>query len=207
VTGAAASISVAPSASTITWGGTVVLTTRFAANGANRTFQLWGARDNRNQANFALIATLTTNSSWTSTFAYTPVTNLYYKAVFAGASDLGSATSPEARVVVRQISVLRPTNSGATKTINRGTVITFTTTVRPSRPELTPASVTYWVYHKVSGVWQPFYTRNVTADGAGLARFTWTFSSSGSWYVRSMANPTPYNANSVKSPVELYNVN
>jgi hypothetical protein len=184
----------------------VVLTTRFAANGANRTFQLWGARDNRSQANFALIATLTTNTSGYSTYAYTPVTNLYYKAVFAGAPDLGAATSPEARVVVRQISVLRPTNSGVTKTINRGTVITFTTTVRPSRPELTPASVTFWVYQKVGSTWQPFYTRNVTADAAGLARFTWTFSSSGSWYVRSMANPTPYNANSVKSPVEQYSV-
>jgi hypothetical protein len=200
-------ITVTPSASTITWGGTVVLTTRFAANGANRTFQLWGARDNRNPANFALITTQTTNSSGIATFAYTPPTNLFYEARFAGASGIGAATSPQARVVVRQIALLRPTNSGATRTVNRGTTITFTTTVRPSRPELTPATVTFWVFRRVSGVWQQFTSRNVTASAAGLALFTWSFSTSGSWYVRSMANPTPFNANSVKSPVELYNVN
>ncbi len=33
------------------------------------------------------------------------------------------------------------------------------------------------------------------------------FTSAGSWYVRSIANPTPYNANSVWSPHERYNVN
>jgi hypothetical protein len=209
VTGVAptGAITVTPSASTITWGGTVVLTTRFAANGANRTFQLWGARDNRNPANFALITTQTTNSSGIATFAYTPPTNLFYEARFAGASGIGAATSPQARVVVRQIALLRPTNSGATRTVNRGTTITFTTTVRPSRPELTPATVTFWVFRRVSGVWQQFTSRNVTASAAGLALFTWSFSTSGSWYVRSMANPTPFNANSVKSPVELYNVN
>jgi len=200
-------ITVTPSASTITWGGTVVLTTRFSTNGANRTFQLWGARDNRNPANFALITTQTTNASGVATFAYTPPTNLFYEARFAGASGLGAATSAQARVVVRQIALLRPTNSGATKTVNRGTTITFTTTVRPSRPELTPATVTFWVFRRVSGVWQQYTSRNVTASSAGLALFTWSFSTSGSWYVRSMANPTPYNANSVKSPVELYNVN
>jgi len=199
-------ITVTPSASTITWGGTVVLTTRFSTSGANRTFQLWGARDNRNPANFALITTQTTNSSGVASFAYTPPTNLYYEARFAGGTGLGAATSPQTRVVVRQIALLRPTNNGATKTVSRGTTVTFTTTVRPSRPELTPATVTYWVFRKVSGVWQQYTSRNVTADAAGLARLTWAFTTSGSWYVRSMANPTPYNANSVKSPVELYNV-
>lgn len=84
--------------------------------------------------------------------------------------------------------------------------MTFTTIVRPSRPELTPATVTFWVYRRISGVWQPYATRNVVADGAGLARFTWAFRTSGSWYVRSRANPTPSNANSVSSPTELYTV-
>jgi hypothetical protein len=40
-----------------------------------------------------------------------------------------------------------------------------------------------------------------------VARATFTFSPSGQWYVRSAANPTPYNANSVMSPVERYSVN
>lgn len=202
----AASLTVTPSASTITWGQTVTLLVRIAANGANRQVQLWGARDNRNPANFALITTLTTNSSGVAALAYTPPTNLYYEARFLGAADLAAAISPQSRVVVRQISLLRPTNGGAIKSVSRGTKVNFTTTVRPSRPELTPATVTYWVFRKVSGAWQQYYTTNVVADSAGLARFSWTFSSSGTWYVRSMANPTPYNANSVKAPIEQYKV-
>lgn len=202
----AASLTVTPSASTITWGQTVTLLVRIAANGANRQVQLWGARDNRNPANFALITTLTTNSSGVAALAYTPPTNLYYEARFLGAADLAAAISPQSRVVVRQISLLRPTNGGAVKSVSRGTKVNFTTTVRPSRPELTPATVTYWVFRKVSGAWQQYYTTNVVADSAGLARFSWTFSSSGTWYVRSMANPTPYNANSVKAPIEQYRV-
>ncbi|HEY5496019.1 MAG TPA: hypothetical protein VIK16_05120, partial [Candidatus Limnocylindrales bacterium] len=49
--------------------------------------------------------------------------------------------------------------------------------------------------------------RTSTADTAGLATATFAFPSSGQWYVRSMANPTPYNANSVMSAVERYSVN
>ena len=44
------------------------------------------------------------------------------------------------------------------------------------------------------------------AASTGVASFTWTFASSGLWYVCSMANATPYNANSVKSPTEQYKV-
>jgi hypothetical protein len=49
--------------------------------------------------------------------------------------------------------------------------------------------------------------RDVVIDAAGLAHYTFMFSSSGEWYVRMAANPTPYNANSVMSPVERYGVN
>lgn len=199
-------LTITPSASTITWGGSVVLTTRFAANGANRTFGLWAARDKGDPATFARIATLTTNTSGVSEFRYRPVTNLYYEARITGDADLAAAVSSQTRVVVRQIAILRPIASATIRSIARGTHITFTTTVRPSRPELTPASVTYWAFRRVNGVWRQYYTVNVRASATGLASFGWTFGSSGSWYVRSMANPTPYNANSAKSPVEVFNV-
>jgi hypothetical protein len=48
--------------------------------------------------------------------------------------------------------------------------------------------------------------RDVVVDGAGLAQTTFTFSSSGQWYVRSQANPTPVNANSAMSPLERFSV-
>ncbi len=203
----AAAITVSASAPTITWGQTVIISVHFATNGANKTFRLEGARDPNNVANFSLIANLTTNSAGDATFAYRPPTNLFYRAVFAGAPDLSAAISPQTRVVVRQISILRPTNNGATKTVAKGTVVLFTTTVRPSRPELTPAVVIYTVFQLKNGTWVQVLARNVTATGAGLAQLSITFSTPGSFYVRSQANPTPYNANSVNSPLQFYNVN
>ena len=115
-------------------------------------------------------------------------------------------TSPTARVVVRQIALLRPTTNGATKVISRGHKVTFTTTVRPSRPELTPAKVTLAIYRRVGGRWSPFTTRSVYVNAAGQASYSWTFSARGEWYVRSIANPTAANANSAWSPVERYTV-
>jgi len=203
VTAPPAQISLTPSASVITWGSTVVLTTRFLVNGANKTFTLQGARDG---VSWATIATLTTDSAGNSSYPYRPATNLYYRVVFAGSGDLIAGTSNTTRVVVRQIALLRPTNSGATKVVARNTKVTFTTTVRPARPELPAAKVTFLFYRKVSTGWTLVTRRDVYIDSLGRASYTWTFSTSGEWYVRSIANPTPYNANSVMSPLERYSV-
>ena len=166
--------------------------------------QLQGTRDG---VTWTTITNLTMGSSGSTTYHYTPVTNLWYRAVFAGTSDLAAATSNQVRTVVREIALLRPTNSGAVRSISRNTSITFTTTVRPARPELAPARVSFWFYHQVNGSWVLAAKHDVVIDAAGLAHYTFTFSSSGQWYVRLAANPTPYNANSVMSPVERYSVN
>ena len=198
-----ASITLTTSASVITWGSGIVLNVQFGLNGAGKTFQLQGTRDG---VNWSTIATLTTDASGRASFAYRPPTNLYYRAVFAGTPDLQAATSATIRTVVRQIALLRPTNNGAVRFIARNTSITFTTTVRPARPELAPAKVSFYFYRKVSGAWTLAAKRDVYIDAAGLARTTFKFSTSGQWYVRTQANPTPYNANSVMSPLERYNV-
>jgi len=187
----------------ITWGEGFTLGVRFAANGAGKTVRIDATRDG---TTWSTITSLTMDGSGSASYYYTPVTNLWYRAVFAGTADLAATSSNQVRTVVRQIALLRPTHNGAIASVGRGTTVTFKTTVRPSRPELAPASVTYWVFQKVGSVWQQYYTRNVSAGTSGIATFTWTFTSSGLWYVRSMANPTPYNANSVKSPVEQYRV-
>jgi hypothetical protein len=171
--------------------------------GNNRTFQLQGTRDG---TTWTGITTLTTDANGRASFFYTPVTNLWYRAVFSGAADLSAANSNQVRTVVRQLALLRPTNSGRIRTINDGTSITFTTTVRPARPELAPARVGFFLFKRQSGGWTLISTRNVFIDGAGLARTTFTFNSTGDYYVRSKAFPTPYNANSEQSPVERYNV-
>jgi len=201
--GAATILTVTPSATVITWGGTVVLTARFGSNGASRTVTLEAARDG---VSWAAIATLTTDVGGSASLAYRPATNLYYRAVFLGAPDLAAVSSPTTRVVVRQIALLRPTNRGAIRVIGRGTSITFVTTIRPARPELPAPQATFRLFRRVSGVWLLVSERVVVANSFGQATTTYRFSTRGSWYVRSRANPTPYNANSYWSPVERYDV-
>jgi hypothetical protein len=186
----------------ITWGGSVVLSVQFGTGGANRTFILEGARDG---VNYVAITTLITNASGQASFTYRPVSNLFYRARFTGATDLAAGNSNVTRTVVRQIALLRPTNSGAIRTINHGSSVTFTTTVRPVRPELPKATVSFVLYKRVGGVWTLISTRNIVINSLGKASTTFRFSSAGSYYVRSIARPTPYNANSVWSPVERYN--
>ena len=187
----------------ILWGQGFTLSVQFGANGANRTFQLQGTRD---ELSWTTISSLTTDASGHASLVYRPVTNLFYRAVFAGTPDLAAATSNQVRTVVRQLAVLRPTHAGSTRSISRNTSVTFSTTVRPSRPELAPATVTFSFYHQVSGAWQLVTSRAVTVDSAGVARTTFQFTTSGQWYVRSEAGPTPYNANSVPTPIERYSV-
>jgi hypothetical protein len=187
----------------ILWGQGFTLTTQFGMpGGGSRTFQLQGTRD---LVTWTTITTLTTDANGRATFFYTPVTNLYYRAVFAGTADLAAANSNQVRTVVRQLALLRPTSSGATRTVNRNSSVTFTTTVRPSRPELAPATVTYRFFRFSAGAYRLVTTRTIPVDGAGLARTTFRFSSSGLWLVRSQANPTPFNANSINT-LERYRV-
>ena len=196
-------ITLATSTPTITWGQTVTITATFGSGGAGRAFQLLGSLDG---VTFSPIATGTTATDGTATVPYRPATNLFYRISFPGASDLGAATSNTERVVVRQVALLRPTNAGATKTIARNTAVRFTTTVRPARPELPKGTVTFFFYHRVRGSWELVAQPVVSVNSAGQASWTLTFEASGSWYVRSRANPTTHNANSVLSRVERYEV-
>jgi hypothetical protein len=186
----------------IRWGQSFTLGVQFGPNGANRSFQLQGTRD---EVTWTTITTLTSDANGQASLLYSPVTNLFYRAVFPGTADLGAATSNQVRTVVRQLAVGRPTNNGSTKSIARNTSITFTTTVRPARPELAPATVSFFFYQRVSGVWRLVTTRAVVVVG-GLARTTFQFSQPGEWYVRSQAGPTAYNANSEPTPIERYSV-
>jgi hypothetical protein len=196
-------LTITTSAPVITWGNAVSIAASFSASGANRSIQVQGSK---NGTTWSTITTLTTNGSGTASFTYRPATNLYYRALFGGAADLGALTSNTVRTVVRQISILRPTNFGAIRRITRGTVITFVDTVRPSRPELAPAVVRFVFYRRTAtGAWSLYATRDLTINAVGQASTRWTFSV-GEWYVRSQARPTPNNANSVWGPLERYSV-
>ncbi len=196
-------LTITPSSSVITWGETVVVNAAFGASGADRTFALQGARDG---ITWEPIATLTADAGGNASFSYRPANNLYYRGVFDGAPDLAAVTSDTARVVVRQIALLRPTANGGVKVVSRGRKVTFTTTVRPSRVDLPTAKVTLAVYRRVGSRWVLFTKRDVYVNSAGQASYTWTFATRGEWYVRSIANPTTFNANSTWSSIERYSV-
>ena len=199
---AGANLTISNSASVITWGSEISITVRIDQFGANRTVQVQGSRDG---VNWTIITNLNTGSSGQASFLYSPVTNLYYRANFAGVADLGALVSNTTRTVVRQISILRPTNNGLVRRANRGATITFVDTVRPSRPELAPAVVRFVFYRRVAGGgWLLHTQRDVGVNAFGQASTNWTWPSSGEWYVRSQARPTPYNANSVWGPLERY---
>ena len=79
-------------------------------------------------------------------------------------------------------------------------------TVTATGSENATAKVTLAIYRRVGGTWSLFTTRDAYVNAIGVASYTWTFSARGEWYVRSIANPTTFNANSVWSPVERYSV-
>ena len=134
------------------------------------------------------------------------MTNLYYRAVFARYRQPRCREQQPGNPSSGSLASLRPTNHGSIKTIGRNSSVTFTMTARPARPELQAAVVSLYLYKRTSGVWRVVSTRNVTIDSAGLARTTWRFASTGDYYVRGQVNPTAYNANSVMTAPERYNV-
>ncbi len=212
-----APIAIAPAAPTlsmgapvvvITWASEAKLTARLVppasgASVANRLVELQRSVDGRI---WTPAAQLVTDPSGLVSLVVRPATNLFYRAVFAGSPDLAPATSAVQRVLVRQLALLRPDNGGAVRQVTRGTTVTFTTLVRPARSELPAGRVEYRVYLLVGRTWALQRTATVTADAAGRTSFALTFNTRGAWYVRAIAVPTPFDANSVWSPVERYDV-
>ena len=203
---APATLSLDVPAPIVTWGGTVTLTARLAASAggasvAGRPVQVQHSVDGQT---WTTAASLVTDATGTVTLAFRPASNLHVRAVFDGAPDLGPATSPDQRVLVRQLALLRPDNHGLVRPLARGTVITFTTLVRPARSDLPAGRVLYRVSRLVGRTWVTQREVTVTADATGRASLAVTFSAAGAWSVRAIAVPTTANANSAWSPLERF---
>ena len=132
------------------------------------------------------IGSATTNGSGDASVFYRPSDNRYYRVSFAGAADLGAATSPLVRVVVRALVFLRP--AGCTSSnpcrISLNDEINFTATARPNRPELPQQFAQFVVQRKSGSTW-------VDADidalvipvskATGTALFNVVFNVKGTW--------------------------
>ncbi len=179
----------------ITWGSTARFAISFVPN-AGRTVEILASRD---QVTWSAVATVTTDATGVAGFSYRPATNLYYRAVFQGATGLPAASSGVVRTVVRQIAL--PTRPG-TYTVSRGSTVTLSTVTRPDRPDLPRTSVTFRIYRWSGSRWMLYRSVAAQVGVDGTASMRVTFGAAGSWYVTSLADPTPANANSVwTSPV------
>ncbi len=107
------------------------------------------------------------------------------------------------RGLVRQVALLRPTSSGATKIVRRGATVVFATTIRPQTGAL---AARFRIYHWTGSFWTVAAERKANADAIGVASLLWTFPKAGRWYVRAMADSTVYDANSTYSQIERYDV-
>jgi hypothetical protein len=151
------------------------------------------------------VGTAAADQAGIAAFTYRPATNLWYRAFFDGAADLARAGSATARITVRSVATLRPAPGSAVRRAAVGSTVRLTTTVRPISPARPPGWVTFQIRHRVGSRWVLASTRRVRANSSGRAVLdvTWT---AGSWYVRSMAEPTPVNANSVWTEHLRYDV-
>ncbi len=188
------------SSNVIQWGSQITLTASMGSANAGRLVDFEVSRDGMA---FTSIGAQALDAGGHAIRLYAPSDNRYYRVVFQGAADLAPRQSTGLRVVVRQLSVLRPLPSGV-RVVRPGSTVGFATTVRPSRSDLPTPVVRYVLYRLSGGRWQLVGTKDVTADASGVARWPVTFGGRGSWYVRSMALPTPLNANSAWSPLARY---
>jgi hypothetical protein len=210
--GAAPTLTITASKPTILWGEGVDLTVKLTAP-AGSTVSVAGRtihfQVNRvpTDIDFGTInpgGDVLTDSTGTAIIpSYTPATNLWYRAVFDGATDLGPVTSATTRVVVRQLAAIRPDNGGVLKTIAKGTSIEFRTIVRPTRDDVPRTHVKWQLWRLVDNRWTLFQALQSDPDVSGNAFLTVGFNT-GSWRIRSQAMPTQLNANSVWTPYVQY---
>ena len=195
-------LTLAASAGVITWGGAVVFSVHLGGMAPGQTIELQASPD---EASWLAVTQLTTDAAGDATFSYTPPINRYYRAIWINPVGLTVPTDVK-RVVVRNIALLRPTGNGAVKRVAPGTQVAFSTLVRPARVEYPIPMVRFVAYRLLGGRWTQVATQDVVPDAGGLAVHPFTFDAPGSWYVRSQAVPTPFNANSGWGPIERYDV-
>ena len=135
------------------------------------------------------IGTVATNAAGRASFRYGPPYNTQFRAVFAGATDLGAVTSNTIKVNVRHSVSLKP-GAGTTTFVRSGARISYTATVRPIAPAGLQR-VTFLIYKRVNGAWI-FRTSATVPTVGGVASFSWRWGR-GEWYVRARGNATIYN--------------
>jgi hypothetical protein len=184
----------------------VTLAAHIATNGANRQVTFEFSKDN---VTWNPISTVTTNASGDASVFYRPSDNRYYRVNFAGSADLGAATSPVVRIVVRALVFIRPTGctSSSPCRVSLNSEKTFTVTARPNRPELPDQFAVFTVQRKVGSTYVDVDIDALVipvSKSTGTALFSLGFTARGTWRLRVNLSPTSVNANSFPTAYEYY---
>ena len=202
--GSALPLTLAASPSTVTVGAAAGVTARFAAAPAtaDRSLEIERSIDG---ISWSSAGSGATDAAGTLRVNVQPAVTGWYRVRFAGGVDLPAATSYPVRVIVRQ-SIVLTASIRPSRTIARGTTVTFTSTVRPAGVGLPRATVAYVLYRRIGTAWVVSRRFSVKADAGGRARLALRFGVAGSWYVRSSAGATSTNGASAWSAVARYDV-
>jgi hypothetical protein len=173
--------------SVISLGASVDLTIQFAAQGAGRVVQL--QKKTALDAGWVSFASATMDTSGRAVVQVTPEFTARYRAVFAGAADLGPAMSAVAEVAVRHRASLEPRSKTGLRVFTKPVRVTYRGHLEPITDGQT---MTFQIYQKVRGAWVYRTAKSVIADDAGRATFSWTWTR-GQWYIRVRANATLLN--------------
>jgi hypothetical protein len=202
--GSALPLTLAAQQGLITVGGTAALSAGFTPAPATAG-QLLAVEQSADGLHWTSTGSPATDATGRLLVSTAPTVTSWYRVRFGGGPNLPAATSYPVRVVVRQTIALG-TSLHPSRTITRGTTVTFTSIVRPAGTGLPRATVSYVVYRRVGTAWVLYRRISVTGDATGKARLAWRFSLLGSWYVRSAALATTSNAQSTWSAVARYDV-
>lgn len=175
-------LTLAASATAVTWGQPVTLTIDFIG-GAGRLVAIQRSIDGQG---WTQIGSVTTDSSGHASLASRPRTTGLYRAAYAGTASDPGGVSDASDVVVRLYAAQTPAHATST-VVARGTTVTFSTTVRPVGSDVATPRVSFLVYRRVGSAWHLTATRTVTPNSSGIARLAWRFAATGEFYVRSKA--------------------
>ena len=185
-------IALSASATIVTSGQGFTLTAQFATLGTGKAlaFQRKGAAD----LDWVSFASVTADTAGRASTLVVPTYTAQYRASFAGGGGLVAGTSNVVSVTARFSSgIMAPTYAG-TRTLTRGTTVTYAATARPLNPGNVTPTITFQIFKLVNGAWVFQTSATGPSNSSAMRSFSWTWSRSGTWYMRARINATAYNS-------------
>jgi hypothetical protein len=186
ITASASALQQQPSAFTVGPGSPVTITaTLTGAGSAGQAITFQGT--NALHPEWTVFGTATTDASGVASITVNPQFSATVRSVFAGSGTLAPATSETDVIAVRAAVAIAP---GGTNTVNRGTSVTYTATLRPDPGQ--GQRVQFLIYRLVNGVWTFNNQRTLFTNGASQVSLTWRWATAGRWYIRAFAASNAY---------------